>query len=111
MIECIILDTDKIIDGDTGKQLSHSDQMIDVMDTERDLLHHRYACLQENINVLTDIQNEISLELQKYDMPSVGDIRRNGEIAPCPDTDELRKMTSCENRDEDNYYSCRGCIL
>lgn len=79
MLEYIILDTDKIIDGETGKQLSHSDQMIDVMNTERDSLHLRYSRIQQEISALEDEMTYIAKELNEYDKPSVGDIRRNGD--------------------------------
>lgn len=67
-----------MLDGDTGKHLSHSDQMIDIMNTERDLLHLRYSRIQQEISTLEDEMTYIAKEINEYDKPSVGYIRRNG---------------------------------
>ena len=63
MIECIMLDTGKIIDGDTGNQLSQSDKVVGQRSYKRD----------------TPLYKEIPTELKVHDTPSVGDIRRNGD--------------------------------
>ena len=68
-----------MLDGDTGEQLSHSDQMIDIMNTRRDSLHLRYSRIQQEISALEDEMTCIEEVINEYDKSSVGDIRRNGD--------------------------------
>lgn len=99
-----------MIDGDTGKQLGHSDQMIEIMNDKSEQLQRRIAEIKQCMVTLDELCIDLQIEYQemhKNDSSSVGDIRRNGEFAPCPDTDELRKMKQCENRNK----TCGDCKL